>query len=185
MANVLLVSGHPDLTASIANKTIINTVKSLVPATEVRDLGALYGKTRYIDVAAEQKAFAAADVIVFQFPFYWFTMPALLKQYIDDVLAHGFAYNSKGGMLQGKKAIFSFTAAGSAEDYTPEGNEGHTIDTFVPPLAQIAHFCGMENPENFITLGAALPMAEQSAIDDTIARSKEHGEKLAAFLKSL
>ena len=47
-----------------------------------------------IDVAEEQKHLAAADRIILQFPFYWYSTPALLKQWQDDVLTYGWAFGS-------------------------------------------------------------------------------------------
>lgn len=185
MANVLLVSGHPDLSISAANKRIIEKVTEAMPDVVVRDLGAMYSENKVIDVPAEQQAITDADIIVFQFPLYWFSVPAIMKQYFDEVLVHRFAYNSKGGMLQGKKAIFSFTAAGTEEDYSPEGVEGHKIDVFVPPLTQIAYFCGMENLENIITLGVAtLGVSSDEDVQSTYGMAEEHAKKLVDLIQS-
>lgn len=75
---------------------------------EVRRLDELYPDYQ-IDVSAEQDALSRADVIVWQFPFYWYSTPALFKKWIDDVHTHGFAYGSTGNKLHGKKLIVSFT----------------------------------------------------------------------------
>ena len=115
MSKILIVSGHPNLPESTANKTALEAVKARFgDAVTVRELD----KTRVngkFDIAAEQKALVEHDVLVLQFPVFWYSVPSLLKQWIDDVFEYGFAYGTDGTALQGKKFLLSATA-GAAED---------------------------------------------------------------------
>ena len=91
--NVLIINGHPAMETSNANKAILEEVKRLLPEVEVSELQALYPNYQF-DVAAEQAKLVKADVIVWQFPLNWYSVPALLKKWVDDVFAFGFAYDT-------------------------------------------------------------------------------------------
>ena len=80
MKNVLIVSGHTDLQHnSFANKIILEDLERLLPQATFDYLDRLYPDYK-IDVAAEQKKLVAADVIVLQFPIFWYSMPSLLAK---------------------------------------------------------------------------------------------------------
>ncbi len=79
MSQVLVISGHPNLDASNTNKVILNQLSDHFADIEVRQLDRLYPNYQ-IDVEAEQAALVKADVVVLQFPFYWYSIPALLKK---------------------------------------------------------------------------------------------------------
>lgn len=143
MSRVLIISGQPNLAQSTANTLIIQEVQKQLADVEVRRLDELYPDYQ-IDVLAEQDALSRADVIVWQFPFYWYSTPALFKKWIDDVHTHGFAYGSTGNKLHGKKLIVSFTTGGSADDYSETGHEGMALSAFFPQFSQTAHLCGMD-----------------------------------------
>ena len=78
MSRILIISGHPDLSASVANAAILAHVARELPEAEIRRLDALYPDYQF-DIEAEQSALLAADIIVFQFPFSWYAMPGLMK----------------------------------------------------------------------------------------------------------
>ena len=103
----LIISGHPDLSTSVANQTILDELEKAFPDAEIRKLDQLY-PTANIDVDAEQKALLEADLIVWQFPFWWYSLPWLMKKWLDEVFLHGFAHGSTG-KLGGKKLLVSFT----------------------------------------------------------------------------
>lgn len=109
MKNILVVSGHPNPSASLANKTILESLRTAFPQAQFRELASLV-KDGHFDPVPEQEALLKADVIVLQFPFNWYSVPGLLKTWIDEVLLHGFAYGS-GAKLSGKTVLLSITAA--------------------------------------------------------------------------
>ena len=87
MADVVVIAAHPHLERSRVNRALLNTARTLDAArVEVRDLYALY-PDYWIDVAAEQAALAAARLVVWQHPIHWYSMPSLMKLWIDEVLA--------------------------------------------------------------------------------------------------
>lgn len=108
MKKVLIVSGHPDLAASLANATILAEVEKLLPEAEIRRLGSLYPDYRF-NIASEQQALLTADIIVWQFPFSWYSVPGLMKLWLDQVFLHGFSHGAQK-QLSGKKLLLSFTA---------------------------------------------------------------------------
>ena len=89
-----LVYAHPYPDRSRANRALLARVRDL-PGLEVRSLYDLYPDFD-VDVDAEREALVRADVVVWQCPFYWYGMPALLHQWIEKVLGHGWAYGAGG-----------------------------------------------------------------------------------------
>jgi len=96
-----------------------------------------------VDVAAEREALLRADVVVWQCPFYWYGMPALLHQWIEKVLAHGWAYGAGGTAVRGKTALWATTTGAPAPAFEAGQMHGHHFEAFVPAISQTAVFCGM------------------------------------------
>uniref|UniRef100_A0A8D1W8V7 Ribosyldihydronicotinamide dehydrogenase [quinone] n=1 Tax=Sus scrofa TaxID=9823 RepID=A0A8D1W8V7_PIG len=100
------------------------------------------------DIVEEQKKLQEADLVIFQFPLYWFSVPAILKGWMDRVLCQGFAFDFPGfyddGFLKGKLAVLSFTTGGTAEMYSKTGVRGD-FRYFLWPLQHgTLHFCGLK-----------------------------------------
>lgn len=140
--NVLIVSGHNDLKNSVANAAIIKELERQLPDAEIRKLDELYPDYR-IDVAAEQAALLKADLIVWQFPFYWYTMPALMKKWLDDVFLHGFSHGSTA-VLGGKKLLVSFTTGAPATAYTGEPDAMANIEHLTELYTATAKLCHLD-----------------------------------------
>jgi putative NADPH-quinone reductase len=107
-----------------------------------------------IDVYAEQERLLQHDVIVMQFPMFWYSTPSLLKEWQDLVLEHGFAYGTNGDKLEGKRLQLAITAAGPDEAYTPEGYQHYPIRTFLTPLERTARLCKMHFPAPYVLFAA-------------------------------
>lgn len=105
MQKILFINGHPNPEASVAGKAVLNALESSRCEMQIRTLAQLCGPNGF-DVTTEQEALRRADVIVWHFPFYWYSVPAILKKWIDDVLTRGFAHGTGGTALHGKKASF-------------------------------------------------------------------------------
>lgn len=133
----LVIFSHSYQNMSVANKAVMEELAKL-PDTEIRNLEKLY-PTGQIDVAAEQAALEAADLIVIEHPIFWYATPSLLKRWFDDVWAYGWAYGTGGDKLRGKKLIHGFTTSGTAENY-----QGKDYDTLVAPMKTSAAFVGMD-----------------------------------------
>ncbi|MBL8324788.1 MAG: NAD(P)H-dependent oxidoreductase [Rubrivivax sp.] len=147
MAEILVIAAHPTLEHSRASRALLAVLPPHAPAAadrriEVRDLYALY-PDYFIDVAAEQQALAAARLVVWLHPVHWYSMPPLLKLWLDDVLAFGWAYGPGGRALHGKDLWLVASTGGDEASYRPGGHNRHTFDAFLPPYEQTARLTGM------------------------------------------
>ena len=117
---------------------------------------AFEGGTQTADIAREQEKLRWADAVVLQFPLWWFTMPAILKGWVDRVYAYGFAYGVGEhsethwgdrygeGTLAGKRAMLVVTAGGWAPHYGPRGVNGPIDDLLFPIQHGILFYPGFE-----------------------------------------
>ena len=96
-----------------------------------------------IDIDREQQRLVDHDVIIFQHPLYWYSTPAILKEWQDLVLEFGFAYGTDGTALHGKLFLNALTAGGKKEAYCAEGYNHFTIRELLHPIEQTAALCGM------------------------------------------
>ena len=117
-----------------------------------RDLYELYPDMQ-VDVRAEQDLLAAHDVVVLHHPLYWYSVPPLLKQYIDLVYAFGWAYGPGGTALKGRTQFHVVTTGGGADAYSSAGFHGHTLQEFLLPLKRTATLCGMQWAPPFAVQG--------------------------------
>lgn len=181
MSQVLVISGHPNLESSYTNSVIIEQLQHQVDDVEVRHLDKLYPNFD-IDVEAEQQALIAAKVIVLQFPFYWYSVPALLKKWIDDVFSFNFAYGPQGDKLVGKEFMLSFTVGGPKESYDPLGYNHFTIEQMLYPMQQTAYLAGMNyNPPIYSHKMVYIPNV-YNELSDVQERAKQHAERLAKWV---
>jgi len=138
---VLVLFAHPALERSRVNRRLLRATRGLDGVT-VRDLYELYPDYD-VDVLAEQDALLRHDVLVFQHPLYWYSVPPLIKQWQDLVLEHGWAYGHAGDRLAGKRAVHAITTGGAADAYRPGGHNRFTMPELLRPLEQTAVLCGM------------------------------------------
>ena len=179
MKNVLVVSGHPRLDDdSIANKTIVEELGKLEGYTVDR-LDALYPNYEF-DVEAEQAKLVAADVIVLQYPVFWYGMPALMQKWMEDVFAHGFSHGSSGKALVGKKLVVSMTI-GAPEEAYGEDAAVHVADLLLPAKGACA-LTGMEFAGYEYTCGVSYASRVDDAAREAIA---DAGRKQAARVAKL
>jgi glutathione-regulated potassium-efflux system ancillary protein KefF len=138
----LVVLAHPYPDRSVANRALLRALDGLAHV-EVRSLYDLYPDFA-IDTAAEREALAAASVVVWQHPLFWYSVPALLKLWFEKVLTPGWAWGPGGNALRGKRCLWVVTTGGDALDYSPAGVHRHPVDAFAPAVRQTAEFCGMD-----------------------------------------
>ncbi|XP_055246891.1 ribosyldihydronicotinamide dehydrogenase [quinone] isoform X5 [Gorilla gorilla gorilla] len=129
------------------------------------------------DITDEQKKVREADLVIFQFPLYWFSVPAILKGWMDRVLCQGFAFDIPGfydsGLLQGKLALLSVTTGGTAEMYTKTGVNGDSRYFLWPLQHGTLHFCGFK------------VLAPQISFAPEIASEEERKGMVAAWSQRL
>ncbi|MEO8835465.1 MAG: NAD(P)H-dependent oxidoreductase [Caldimonas sp.] len=157
-AEILVIVAHPEIEQSRANRRLLQAARALqatVPASrlQVRDLYALY-PDYLIDVAAEQALLARARLVVWQHPIHWYGMPPLLKLWVDDVLAFGWAYGPGGTALRGKDLWLVASTGGPEDSYRPDSYNRYFFDAFLPPYEQTAALCGLRFLPPLILHGA-------------------------------
>jgi glutathione-regulated potassium-efflux system ancillary protein KefG len=175
MANrVLILFAHPALQKSRINRRLIAAVQALENVT-INDLYEEYPDF-YIHVKREQELLLSHDIIVFQHPFYWYSCPALLKQWEDLVLQYGFAYGTQGTNLHGKWALTAITAGGSISAYRRDGYNYFTIRELLVPFEQTVRLCGMIYLPPFVISGTlALKNEDEIAEYVTLYRRAVEG----------
>ena len=138
---VCVLAAHPNWRESRVNRRLLEQARA-VPGIAVRDLYASYPDYD-IDVPAEQAAVQSAQLLVMLHPIQWYSMPALMKLWLDEVLRHGWAYGRSGTALQGKDLWLVATTGGAEASYHPQGYNRYFFDAFLPPYEQTAALCGM------------------------------------------
>jgi len=151
MKKILVVFAHPALQKSRVNKVLIEGIKQIEGLT-LHDLYEVYPDMD-IDVEREQKLLEAHDVIIFQYPFFWYSSPALLKEYIDIVFQHDWAYGRKGNALKDRLFMVATTTGGNKQTYCPEGSNNFSIKQLLAPLEQTATLCKMKYLPPFVVHG--------------------------------
>lgn len=151
MASVLVLFAHPALDKSRVHQRLVKRIRTLEGVT-FHDLYEAYPDLD-IDVPLEQQLLLQHDIIVWQHPFYWYSAPAITKQWIDLVLEHGWAYGSKGKALTGKSIFNAISAGGPKETYAPGGRNRFTVHQLLAPFEQTARLCNMNYLPPFAILG--------------------------------
>jgi glutathione-regulated potassium-efflux system ancillary protein KefG len=148
---VLILFAHPALQKSRVNVVLMQAAEALEGVT-FHDLYQVYPDF-YIDVRHEQHLLQAHDIVIFQYPLLWYSTPALLKEWQDLVLEHGWAYGNEGNALWGKKHLSVITTGGVEASYGRDGEYHFTIRELLAPIEQTARLCGMDYLPPFVIHG--------------------------------
>ncbi|MDQ6628787.1 MAG: NAD(P)H-dependent oxidoreductase [Pseudomonadota bacterium] len=174
-AEILVLVAHPELEQSRANRAMLAAARALQASSPpgriaVRDLYALY-PDYLVDIVEEQAALNAARLVVWQQPIHWYGMPPLLKLWVDEVLAFGWAYGPDGTALRGKDLWLVASTGGQQESYRPDSYNRYFFDAFLPPYEQTAALCGMRFLPPLLLHGAhKASNAELAGHADTYAK---------------
>ena len=155
---ILVLFAHPSLERSEVNRPLAEAA-SRVAGVSLVDLYGAYPDFQ-IDVDREQARLLEHEVVVFLHPLYWYSTPAILKEWQDLVLEHGFAYGSTGTALHGKIFFNALTAGGAEPAYCAAGYNHFTIRELLRPLEQTALLCGMLYLPPFALFGARTAVEE-------------------------
>lgn len=139
---VLLLYAHPESQDSMANRMLLEAVAPLEHVT-VHDLYAHYPDF-FIDIHHEQHLLREHQVIVFQHPLYTYSCPALMKEWLDRVLARGFASGIGGNALTGKYWRSVVTTGEPENAYQKLGYNRHTMEEVLRPFEMTATMCRMQ-----------------------------------------
>lgn len=145
---VLVILAHPVLERSQVNRRLFQVAQA-VPGVTGHDLYEVYPTLR-IDVKREQRLLNDHEVVVFQHPFYWYSAPALVKEWQDLVLEYGWAYGKGGDKLKGKLTMNAISTGGPQFAYRKDGYNRFTMRELLAPFDQTAHLCGMKYLAPFV-----------------------------------
>ncbi|REJ79432.1 MAG: NAD(P)H oxidoreductase [Acidobacteria bacterium] len=151
MRRVLILFAHPRLENSRVNRRLIDRIPQAANFT-FHDLYENYPDFN-IDIEREKSLLIDHEIVVWHHPFYWYSCPPLLKQWIDMVLEYGWAYGTGGEMLKGKMIFNAITTGGNLDAYCPEGYNCYSIPDFIKPFEQTARLCHMEYLPPFAVMG--------------------------------
>ncbi len=178
-AEVLVLVAHPQMEQSRVNRAMMRAAGSAAASSggrvEVCDLYALY-PDYLIDTDAERRRLAAARLVVWQCPVHWYSLPPLLKLWLDEVLAFGWAYGPGGEALRGKDLWLALSTGGSQHAYQPAGYNRYFFDAFLPPMEQTAALCGMRFLPPLVLHGA-----HHASDAEVAAHAALYAERLAGW----
>ena len=172
---ILIQLAHPLLEQSRLTRRLADVARAIDGVT-VNDLYEAY-PTFDVDVRAEQARLLAHDVIIFQHPFFWYSVPALLKQWQDLVLEHGWAYGAGGLALRRKLTFNVITTGGPAVAYQRGGYNLFTMRELLLPWEQTAYLCGQRYLAPFVIHGA-LRLTDEAVV---VARLDDYRRLLIAL----
>lgn len=147
---ILIVNGakYYPFSEGKLNRTLMNKlIELLSPKHELKTTIVEEG----YDIEEETEKFLWMDLVIFQSPVFWFSIPGIFKTYFDEVYRYGkiFAGSKEygeGGLLKGKKYMYSFTVNPRKEDFGVLNNffDGKSADDFFIALHKIQQFAGLE-----------------------------------------
>lgn len=159
----LIIVTHPDIENSLVNKTWVDALEAFPANFFVHQLYKTYPDEK-IDVIAEQKLVEEFEKIVFQFPFYWFNCPPLLKKWFDEVLIYGWAYGSNSGYkLAGKKIAIAVSAGIDEDQYVASGKYKYTMDELTRPFELTFEYVKADYKPMFVYYGIELDSSQEWA----------------------
>ena len=141
MKKILILFAHPALQKSRVNKVLVRDI-DLIDGVTFHDLYQAYPEFD-IDVEKEKHLLFDHQVIIFHHPFFWYSTPAILKEWQDLVLEHGWAYGTQGNALEGKLFFNVITSGGRREAYRLDGHNRFRLRTLLAPIEQTANLCKM------------------------------------------
>lgn len=151
---ILILFAHPAFHKSRVNKKMISALDDIEGITFCN----LYEEYPdfQIDIKKEQDLLLNHDIIIWHHPFYWYSAPAIIKEWIDLVLQHGFAYGRMGTALKNKQVLSVITTGGRREAYQTEGFNQYTMRQFLVPFERTVTLCNMVFLPPFVVHGSHL-----------------------------
>lgn len=177
MNRILIQFAHPAFERSTVNRALIAAASNLNGVT-VNDLYEHYPHFS-INVDREQTLLLEADLIVWQFPTMWYSVPPLLRQWQDDVLQCSFAYG-KGNQLAGKALMLCTTTGGARPDYKQKALHGAPLDNYLAATRQTARFCQLHYLSPHIVYGAS----SYTSREDVEPLAEDYARLLVALRES-
>jgi len=145
---ILVIHAHPKISTSVVQHAMLRAIEGLDDVTLV-DLYAEYPAFD-INVAREQQRLLDHDVVVLQHPLYWYSSPAIIKEWQDLVLENGWAYGPGGTRLAGRFLMSAISTGGPEQAYHHAGRNRFEITELLAPFNQTAWLCSMAWLEPFV-----------------------------------
>ena len=181
MKKVLVISGHPDLENSTANKAIIENLTKKMPEITIHRLDKAI-KNDNFDIEKEQEQLLQYDTYVFVSPFHWFYCSALMKKWVDNIFSESFF---QGGKIKGKNIVFSFTTKGPAEIYSHDGLLKHTVEELTLSISTMAFFTGMNTLGYVVSNDMHFDPKENDneKLEEILKKAEKHADKIIELVK--
>lgn len=185
MKNILIVSGHTDIKDSVANAKVLKELAKLIPNAEIDYLDKLYPDYK-INVKLEQEKLLKADIIVLQYPIFWYHFPSIMQKWIEQTFQHGFSHGSTGDKLKNKKLIASFTTGAPELAYHKNASSGYEIEEFLTPIKATCKLCGIDFSGFVFTGGVSYQSRKNiKTLNDIRKKSVDHAIKVFELVKKL
>ncbi|MFW8591333.1 NAD(P)H-dependent oxidoreductase [Glaciecola sp. 2405UD65-10] len=159
MKKILVNFAHPAQGKSAVNIALKEAIDNL-DGVYVNDLYNRYPDFM-INVKREQELCESHDIIIFQHPFYWYSTPSIVKEWMDLVLEHDWAYGAKGHALEGKLSFQAISAGGDASTYQKEGANKFTVAELTSPFHATMALCKMQTLPPFFVSGVHRGLASE------------------------
>ena len=169
---ILILFAHPLFEKSRIHKSLVNHIPEGVT---FHDLYEEYPEFN-IDIDREKDLLLSHDLIIWQHPFYWYSCPAMLKQWIDMVLEVGWAYGPGGNALQGKSVLQVISTGGARTAYQSEGYHHNTIYEFLAPFVRTTQLCRMKYFPPYVVHGS-----NRASEDEIVAAGQNYALILDYF----
>jgi glutathione-regulated potassium-efflux system ancillary protein KefG len=151
MKKTLILFAHPRYEKSRINRIILRHLTDSENIL-VHDLYEAYPDFN-IDIEHEKMLLLRHDTIVWHHPFYMYSAPAMLKQWVDTVLEFGWAHGAEGNYLKDKTCFNCITSGGTRESYQKDGSNRFTLGELIYPFEQTAYLCKMNYLPPFAVQG--------------------------------
>jgi putative NADPH-quinone reductase len=157
----LVIVVHPNIETSLINKRWIEELNKYPEKYTVHELYKAYPDEK-LDILKEQGLVESYDKIIFQFPFYWFSSPPLLKKWFDEVVLYGWAYGSNSGYkAAGKKIALAITAGIDKDGYAASGEYKYTMKELTTPFELTFDYIKADYKEPFVYYGIERDASEE------------------------
>ncbi|WP_194437008.1 NAD(P)H-dependent oxidoreductase [Vibrio fluminensis] len=176
--NVLVINGHPNLDKSFANAEILKLLEQRT------DWNVAHAADFAGDIKTEQQRLLDAELVIVQFPLYWSTFPAVMKEWIDQVFTYGFAFGPDGSQLKGKKLLFSITAGATAESYSETGFNFMPLENYQRSFEHAFKAAEMDILDTVVTFEMNAIPEEGGDVEKTIALAHQHANQIIFAVKN-
>jgi len=177
--NILVINGHPDLSKSVANATILADFAQH-SGWHVNHVADFAG-----DIEEEQAALLRADLVVVQFPFYWSTYPSVLKRWVDETFTFGFAFGPEGSKLKGKPMLFSVTAGATEDSYSETGFNFQPFSAYQVAYEHPFRAAEVDIVDTIITFEMNATPEEGGDKAQTLALSHQHAQRVITAVNNV